>query len=471
MPLAREASLSTDPDDDIELDRLRSEVSELRSQLAKAEERAADAAAQAQAARERAPAPTKRRLGWRGPVAVILIVLGSVLAPVSVLAVWSANQVSNTDRYVANVAPLISDPALQTALTDKITTQIDDKINVQGVAKKAATQLSHRGLTTLGSLLSSFSGAIASGVSGLIHTVVAKIVTSSVVKNIWIHGNRVAHTQLVRALSGQPSALSVSNGKVVIGLGPFIDEVKHRLAARGFTIIEKLPSINPTFPLFDAKYLVRARTLYSVLTTLKWVLPLVTLVAFASGIYLARRHRRALIGAGLGLAGSMVVLGIGIVVVRTIYLNKVPSSALPADAAAVVFDTVVRFIRQGLRVLLALGLVVALAGFFTGPSVTAVKTRQSVVSAVAWVRGTGEAVGVSTGPVGRWVYRYRRPLRIFAVIVAVVVFLFLGNPTALDVVLIAVVLVAALGLMELIGRPPPSVRSAAPPATPPAHHP
>ncbi len=456
--------LSTDRGDDSELDRLRSQVSELKSQLAETQEQAATASAQAEAVREQAPPPVRarRRPGWRGPVAAILITLGCVLAPVSVLAVWSANQVADTTRYVQNVTPLISAPAVQGALTDKISTQIDDKINVQGVTKQAATQLSQRGLTRLSSLLASFSGSIASGVSGLIHSEVAKIVASPAVRNIWIDGNRAAHTQLVKALSGEGSALSVSNGKVVIGLGPFIDKVKHRLAARGLTIALKLPPINPTFPLFDAKYLVKARSLYSVLTTLRWALPLIALLALASGIYVAKRHRRALIGAGLGLAGSMLVLAIGIAVARTLYLNKVPNNVLPADAAAVVFDTVVRFIRQGLRVLLALGLVVALAGFFTGPSVTAVKTRHGIASAMAWVRGTGESAGLTTGPVGSWVYRYRQLLRIGAVIVAVAVFLLWGNPTALVVILVAVVLLAVLGLIELIGRPPPGVRAPAP---------
>jgi hypothetical protein len=388
-----------------------------------------------------------------------LIVLGCVLAPVSVLAVWSANQVSDTSRYVENVAPLISDPAVRVAITDKVSTEITHKINVQGVAKNAAAQLSQHGLTRLGALLSTFAGSIASGVGGLIHSVVAKIVASPVVKNIWIHGNRIAHTQLVRALSGQSSSLTTSNGKVVIGLGPFIDQVKHRLAARGLTVVDKLPYINPTIPLFDARYLVRARSLYSALTALKWALPLITLILLAAGVYVARRHRRALIGVGLGVAGSMLVLGIGLAVARTIYLNKVPSSVLPADAAAVVFDTIIRFIRQGLRVVLALGLVVALAGFFTGPSATAVGTRRSVTSAFAWVRGAGESAGVRTGPVGSWVYRYRHALRIAAVIIAVAVFIFWGNPTALVVVLIAVVLLGVLGLIELIGRPPASATS------------
>lgn len=430
--------------DGSELDRLRAQVSELRSQLVQAQEHAAR---------------PRRRAGWRGPVAALLIVFGCVLAPVSVVAVWSANQVSNTDRYVANVAPLISEPAVRGALTDKISAQINGKLNVDGLTKQAAAQLSQHGLTRLSSVLSGLSGSIASGVSGLVHTVVAKVVTSQQVARLWVDGNRAAHAQLVRALSGKASALTVSNGKVVIGLGPFIDRVKHRLAARGVPLVDKLPPINPTFPLFDAKYLVKAQSLYRALTMLQWELPLIAVLALAAGIYVARRHRRALVAVGLGLAASMIVLGIAIAVARTIYLDKVPGSVLPADAAAVIFDTVVRFIRQGLRVLLVLGLVVALAGFLTGPQATAVRTRRGLASALAWVRGTGERAGIWTGPVGAWVHAYRRPLRIGAALAAVAVFVFWGNPTGLVVALIAVGLLGVLALIELIGRPPAETRS------------
>ncbi|HET7019055.1 MAG TPA: hypothetical protein VFI65_34370 [Streptosporangiaceae bacterium] len=379
-----------------------------------------------------------------------------MLAPVSVLGVWTANQISNTSRYVENMAPLISEPAVQRALTEKISTEISKQIDVQGVTKQAAAQLSKQGLTRLSSLLSTFAGSIASGVNGFIHTIVARIVASPAVANLWRTGNRAAHTQLVRALSGQSSALTISNGKVVLGLGPFIDKVKHRLAARGLTLVEKLPPINPTFPLFDAKYLVKARSLYSLLTTLRWALPLTALILLAAGIYVAKRHRRALVGAGLGVAGSMVVLAIGIAIGRAIYLDKIPST-FPADAAAVAFDDIVRFIREGLRVLFVLGLVVAFAGFFTGPSITAVRTRSALTTGFGKLRGTGEAAGLNTGPFGTWVYQYRTALRVAAVIVATLIFAFWGDPTGLVVFVIALVLLVVLGVIELIGRP--SVRT------------
>jgi hypothetical protein len=140
---------------------------------------------------------------------------------------------------------------------------------------------------------------------------------------------------------------------------------------------------------------------------------------------------------------------------------------LPADAAAVVFDTIVRFIREGLRVLLVLGLIVAIGGFFTGPSVTAVRTRSACKKAFGYVRGSGEKAGVSTGPVGEWIYRYRQALRIAAVALAVLIFVLWTDPTGLVAALIAVCLLVVLGLIELLGRPPAAGLAATPGAAVP----
>jgi uncharacterized membrane protein SirB2 len=411
-----------------------------------------------------APPRRRSRLGWRAPVATVLIVVGCLLAPLSVFAVWTANQVSNTDRYVANIEPLIHDPSVQRALTDKISAEIDARLNVKGLTEQAAGALTQRGLTRVGALLNSFSGQLASAVYGFIHTQVAKIVASPQVANLWLQVNRQVHAQLVKALSGQSNgAVTISNNQVVLNLGPFINVVKRDLANRGFTVINRLPNINPTLALFSAKYLVKAQQGYRLLNDLKWALPLLTLALLGLGVYIARSHRRALIGAGLGLAASMVVLGLGLTIFRGVYLNSVPSSVLPADAAAVLYDTLIRFIRDGLRVLLVVGLIVAIAAFFSGPSVTAVRTRGAFKSGFDWLRRSGEHAGVSTGPVGRWTYTHRRALRITAVSIAALVFVFWGQPTWVTAVVIAIVLLIVLGLIELIGRPPAQPQVAAQP--------
>ena len=150
----------------------------------------------------------------------------------------------------------------------------------------------------------------------------------------------------------------------------------------------------------------------------------------------------------------MLVLAVALLIARSIYLSSVPASVLPADAAAAAFDILVRFIKSALRTLLAVGLVVAAGAYLTGPSAAAVAVRGWFSSGLGSIRRRGEAAGVGTGPAGVWTYTHRRVLRIGAVALAALVFVFWGQPTVTVVVVIAIVLLAALGLIELIGHPP-----------------
>ena len=424
-----------------ELERLRAEVADLRT--------------------ERAKAGGKRRKrpgGWRAPVSAVLIVLGCILAPVSVLGVWAANQVSNTDRYVANMAPLISEPPIQHALSAKITTQITGRLNVQAITNQAAAQASAAHLPRLANLLHTFSGQIASGVNSAIATAVARVVESPAMAAAWTQANRIAHAGIVRVLSGQGGgAVNVVNNQVVLNLGPLITQAKQQLSAQGLTIVNNLPAISATFPLFEAPNLAKAQQGYRLITTLRWVLPILAIVLLAAGVYVGRGHRRALIGAALGLAASMLVLGIALDIARVIYLNSVPKNVLPSDAAAALYDTLIRFIREALRALLVVGLVIAIGAFLTGPSVTAVRTRKAVTSGVDWLRKRGEQAGVRTGPVGEWTAAHKNLLRIGAIALIALIFVLLGPPNVGEVITLVVVLLVLLGLIELIGgrREPP----------------
>jgi hypothetical protein len=405
----------------------------------------------------------RRRRGWRTPVAVLLIVVGCVLAPLSVVAVWSANQVSDTSRYVANVEPLIKDPAIQNALTDKITNEIVTRINVKGLTDQAADALAQKGLPRVSTLLHGFSGSLASGVAGFVHSRIHKIITGPRMANAWVQVNRVASQALVAVLSGRATsgsgAVGVSNGQVTLDLAPLIAVAKQDLVARGLTIAGKIPIVHATFALFPSKNLEKAQKAYRLINDLKIVLPIVTLVLLGLGVLIARRPRRALIGAGLGLAASMVVLGAGLLIARNLYLNAVPAGTLPPDAAAAAFDILIRFIKTALRTLLLVGLIVAAGAFFTGPSAAAVRTRHALSSGLGRIRHGG-----GSGPASQWTYAHRTALRIGAVALAAVVFVFWGQPTAAVVVVIVILLLVVLGLIEVIGRPAAQPSPASPAA-------
>jgi hypothetical protein len=398
--------------------------------------------------------PARQR--WRTIVAVLLMVIACVLAPLAVVAVWANNQVTNTDRYVRTMAPLAQDPSIQNALADQITAQIFSYIDIKGLTTQAADALATQGLNpALVARLQSFAGPAASGIQSFTRDEVGKLVQSQAFANAWVQANRVAHAGLVKALTGQGGgSVTVNNDTVTLNLAPLIAQVKQQLEASGFTLAGKIPQVNASFVLFRSAQVGKVRSGVHLLNVLGIWLPVILLVLFAVGVFVAKNHRRALIGAGLGLAAAMVVLALGLAIFRSVYLGAVPASVLPHDAAAVLYDTIVRFLRLGLRSVLVLGLVVALGAYLTGPSAAAVRSRQAMAHGIDWLRGGAASAGFRTGPVGSWVYAHKRWLRIGAVVAAGLALVFWSQPTGKVVIGLAVLLLIALALIEFLGRPP-----------------
>jgi hypothetical protein len=80
-----------------------------------------------------------------------------------------------------------------------------------------------------------------------------------------------------------------------------------------------------------------------------------------------------------------------------------------------------------------------------------VQTRRAVTSGVDWVRTRMETRGVDLGPVGSWTAAHKRVLQIGVIALAALIFVFWGQPTLAVVIWIVVLLLVALGLIELIG--------------------
>jgi hypothetical protein len=442
---------------DVELEHLRAEVASLRSQLSQKKpsgERGTTQGGQA------------RRQWWRTSLAVLLIVVACVLAPLSVVAVWTKNQVTNTDRYVRTMAPLASDPAIQNALANRITARIFASVDVKALTDQAIDVLAKQGLPPARvAQLRSLEEPVANGVESFTRSQVGKITSSAAFATAWVQVNRIAHDALVKAMTGKGGgAVTIKNDTVTLDLGPLIHTVKQQLTASGFDLAAKIPETNATLVLYESPAITKAQSGFNLLNQVGIWLPIIVLALIALGVYVAKGHRRALLGASLGVAAGMIVLALGLAIFRSVYLNALPAN-VSHDAAAVTYDTLVRYLRLGLRAVLVLALVVAIAAFLTGPSVTAVRTRDGLTRGIAWLRGRGESVGLRTGPVGSWVYAHKQLLRIAAVAVAGLALVFWGQPTGKVIILLAVLLVIVLGLIELLGRPPePAVGAAAPKA-------
>jgi hypothetical protein len=436
-----------DDDERAELERLRAELAALRAGGGPPAEKP----------------PSRGR--WRSVVAIVLIVLGCILAPVALVAVWTNRTISDTDRFVETVSPLVRDPDVQNRIVDRVTTAVMDNIDVQAIGDDAVDALANAGLPALVTdRLRQLTPTLQSAVEGFVRDRVHDLVTSTAFATAFDQTVRTTQRIAIRVLNGESTAIQVQGGKVYLDLAPFIDLAKQRLADRGLTLVERIPEVHPTIAIADDTQLVRAQGAYKVLHSAAAWLPWVLLLLLATGIFLARRKLRALVGAGLGIALAMLVLAIGLFIARSILIGAVPSGG--ASAAAAAFDIIVHFLRIGLRTLAVIGLVVALGAFLAGPSPTAVGLRGWWKRQMARIR-----VGPSTsGPVATWTRRYVRPLRYGALAIAVLVFLFLAHPTGWAVLIIAVCLLVVLAVLEYLARPspeepaePPSIPTQSPP--------
>jgi LPXTG-motif cell wall-anchored protein len=445
------------PKEDPELVRLRQEVADLRAQLA------AQPAGQTPAGG--APVAPGGRTGWWRPVVVtVLIVIAALIAPASVVAAWARDEIANTDRYVETVTPLASDPAVQSAIANRITTEIFNRIDVQAITQDAVDALSAQGLPPrVSQSLTALSGPIADGVRSFVSTQVTKLVESDAFEQAWVAANRAAHAQLVGVLTGEGTdAVSVNGDTVSLNLAALIDTVKQRLTAQGFGLAERIPTVNASFTIMQSSDIVKAQTAFRLLNDLAVWLPVIGILLLALAIYLARNRRRALVASALAVALSMLLLGAGLNIFRAVYLNHVSEAQLSVDAAAAIYDQLVEFIRTNLRAVLVIALAIAVGAWVSGPGGVAI--RRGTSKAIAWVRGGAENAGLDTGPVGAWVYRWKTQLRAAIVGVAALVYVLQSHPTGSSALTVVIIAAVALLIVELLARPPATTEVTAPAA-------
>lgn len=401
-------------------------------------------------------AAARRRQPGRVTAAVVLVVVAALLAPVAVVATWARGLVTDTDRYLATVAPLVDEPQIQQAVTNRVTGAIVDAIDLDQLAADATSAVTELGLPPrLATAVESLQGPLVDAATNFVRQAVDRLVTSDAFDAAWTEANRVAHEQLVGVMQGDPDAIASidAQGQLTVDLTTVIEAVKSALSANGFTIVDRLPTINASFALVQSADLVRLQNAYGWLDLLGTWLPWVVVLLLAGGVLLARNRSRALVVAGLTLAGAMLLLGIVLTVGRSVYANALPPAVQRPDAAVVVYDQVVSLLRVALRSGLVLGLLVAVVAFVSGRSAAAVALRSSWTRSVAWARGAGERRGVTTGPVGVWLDEQRTFVRVVIASGAALA-IALGTPlTPSYVVTVAIVAVLLLALTTILARP------------------
>src|SRR6478735_11680976 len=381
------------------------------------------------------PRAVRARHAARTTAVVILTILGALCLTLAVPAVWARNQVLDTDRYVTNMEPLASNPDVQASVEAAVNQQIAARLDIGAFVDQA--------LQALPPQAARLKAPIESGVSGLIGTTVHKAVTSDAFVTLWTAANRAGHTALVSLLTGenQGKAVTVSNnGAVMLNLGPIIDQVKARLVAAGLGIAQNIPTVGATIEIAQIQGVDQAQQVVRWLNTAANWLPWIGLAALAGAVALAKgRRRRALLWVALSTAIGLLLLRIALVVLREVYLDQMPTDVVTPQASAYIFDTVTRFLRDGIRLIFIVALVVALIAVLLGQGALLARAGGGVTTAT---RGAWDSL--RDGPVGAAVAEHARVAAGAVVAVGALVLVLWNNPTGLVVLLIAIVVALLL---------------------------
>jgi hypothetical protein len=380
----------------------------------------------------------------------LLLVLGMILTPITLVALFVKTEITDTSRYVQSVAPLSADPAIQAFVANDVTKRLFAQVNVRSYVDEALPPRAQQ-----------LAGPITSAIQGFVRDATLRVIQSAQFQKLWADANRIAHTQVVNVLTGKNSGAitATANGEVTVDVSSVVQLVQQQLKTTGIDLFSRIPTarVGGQIPIFQSKDLYKVRHAVGLLDTLAFVLPFAVLACFGGAILLSRNRRKGFIAAAVAFSVGALFLALVLAIGRSIYLNAATSSDLPYDAAAAVYDTMLRFLHTSIRAVLTFSVVMLIAVIFAGPSRLAVWFRTSARRLATWLGKESDQAGWTWLSARTVVVQHKGLFRTVAAAIAFVLVFRWTHPTPAVVLWVAVSLLAALAIIEYLGREPAPV--------------
>ena len=355
----------------------------------------------------------------------MLVVLASLLIPVSVISVWAIRTVTNTDQYVATMAPLARNPVIVDHLATKAT---DELFSTHIVQNKVTAALPPKAKPIV--------TPIVNQVHNYVYGLALQVFQSPKFGQLWDTLNRHTHDAVVDILTGKQSPLTKKlekGGGIVVNVTPALNNLIDKANARGVTLFNPLKPILTKGDSLGVTVVSKAQ------------------VSKFSGAL--QPHRQAEVGHPgrrprprrssasssrwttarpccawpSGWRSSRLLLLAGLSLGRITFINQA-GHTFNRDVAASVWDTMLRFLKTDLRWTLLVAVLVALGAWVAGPARYAVWIRSTCAKGARWVAtqaheltaGAGRAAAGSDRArrSGGWILEHLNGLRILGVAVA-----------------------------------------------------
>ncbi len=293
--------------------------------------------------------------------------LGSVLAFLSVFAIWVERQALNTSDWVNTSGRLLQNSTVRTAVANYLVDQLYANVDVE---------------KQLNDIPPGHTQPLAGPVSGGLRQVAGdgadKLLQTSTAQSLWQDANRSAHEQLVAVLENKGEAVSTQRGTVTLNLGSLVTNLADQVGI-GANLADKLPPDAGQIQVLRSDQLRTAQNIAAAVKGLAMIFSLLTFAAFAGAIYLSRDQRWVTVlfcGIGLIAAGFAVIVARhvagGIVVGQLVVTDSVRPAA---DATWSIATSLMTSIAT---TVIVVGVLFSMAGWLGSPTGSARASRRAM---------------------------------------------------------------------------------------------
>jgi len=292
-------------------------------------------------------------------------VVGSLLAFLSVFAIWTERQALNTDEWVHTSGRLIENSTIREEVSNYLVDQLYENVDVE-------KELSEK----LPGDTKDLAGPISGGLRQVAGSGAEKVLENTTAQELWKSANRTTHEQLLEVLEEKEGTVTTEEGKVSLNLGSLVTNLATQVGI-GANLAEKLPPDAGQITILRSDQLKTAQDIVVAIKGLALILSLLTFLCFGLAIYLSRDGRWVtVLSCGIGL----IAAGFAVIVFREIAGGIIvgqlveEESVKPAAEAAWSIGT--SLMISIATTVIVVGVLFGIAGWLASPTGSARSTRR-----------------------------------------------------------------------------------------------
>ncbi|MBV9357078.1 MAG: hypothetical protein JO023_16320 [Chloroflexi bacterium] len=314
----------------------------------------------------------------------VLVVVSSVLVVLATLAVGIQQVLLNTDRWVAVVGPLATNPIVQASMAETAATLTLDALDLQGRVQSLPTPVQ------------SLAGPVEATLATFVDDQALHLVQSSQFAELWVGLNRTAHLGLVQLLRGETpadGAVRVTDGQVELNLLVLAPALLQRLGQAAPDLLagqppaglpdrstppsqlrerlrdavgHQLPADFGYVPLMEASRLEAAQRAVQLLDRVTWALVVAAVAAIVLTLIVSVERRLTALRLGVAVAFGIVLAALTLLAGQNRLLMSLAGRPIGSAAQAALGAVLVSLAQYMLIVFVVAGLI-ALVAYVAGP--------------------------------------------------------------------------------------------------------